>query len=594
MPDKKNKSEILRHSTAHVLAAAVLEMFPEAKFGMGPATEDGFFYDFELPRTLIPEDLPLLEEKMKKIIKADYKFERAEISIKEATEHFQKLGQTLKMEIIKDLEKEKGVAGCGLRVAIYKSGTFVDLCSGPHLESTGKINADAIKLTRISGAYWKGDEKNQQLQRIYGVVFTQEKELQEYLTQKEEAEKRDHRKLGKELDLFIFSDLVGPGLPIYTPKGATIRREIINYSNELQRGIGYQEVHTPNINKAELFKVSGHYEKFKDDMLKVISNYTAEEYFLKPMNCPQHTQIFASKMRSYKDLPIRIADFANLYRDEKPGELLGLTRLRCFCQDDGHSFCREDQIKTEFASILGIIKQAMKTYNMEYTIRLSLWDPETPEKYLGDPSVWENSQKLLEEILVENKIEYTHGVGEAAMYGPKMDLISKDSLGREWQISTIQLDLIMPTRFELSYIDEEGKKRTPIMIHRAITGSPERFMGILIEHYAGAFPVWLSPVQAMIIPVGEKFEKYAEKVNAVLQEKNIRSEINSNSESLGKRIREAEKQKIPYMLIVGEKEEASVEASMKVSIRHRDDKKQETMPLQDFVKKITKEIQEKK
>ncbi|PIR73633.1 MAG: threonine--tRNA ligase [Candidatus Moranbacteria bacterium CG10_big_fil_rev_8_21_14_0_10_35_21] len=594
MPDKKNKSEILRHSTAHVLAAAVLEMFPEAKFGMGPATEDGFFYDFELPRTLIPEDLPLLEEKMKKIIKADYKFERAEISIKEATEHFQKLGQTLKMEIIKDLEKEKGVAGCGLRVAIYKSGTFVDLCSGPHLESTGKINADAIKLTRISGAYWKGDEKNQQLQRIYGVVFTQEKELQEYLTQKEEAEKRDHRKLGKELDLFIFSDLVGPGLPIYTPKGATIRREIINYSNELQRGIGYQEVHTPNINKAELFKVSGHYEKFKDDMLKVISNYTAEEYFLKPMNCPQHTQIFASKMRSYKDLPIRIADFANLYRDEKPGELLGLTRLRCFCQDDGHSFCREDQIKTEFASILGIIKQAMKTYNMEYTIRLSLWDPETPEKYLGDPSVWENSQKLLEEILVENKIEYTRGVGEAAMYGPKMDLISKDSLGREWQISTIQLDLIMPTRFELSYIDEEGKKRTPIMIHRAITGSPERFMGILIEHYAGAFPVWLSPVQAMIIPVGEKFEKYAEKVNAVLQEKNIRSEINSNSESLGKRIREAEKQKIPYMLIVGEKEEASVEASMKVSIRHRDDKKQETMPLQDFVKKITKEIQEKK
>ena len=462
------------------------------------------------------------------------------------------------------------------------------------MESTGKINADAIKLTRISGAYWKGDEKNQQLQRIYGVVFTQEKELQEYLTQKEEAEKRDHRKLGKELDLFIFSDLVGPGLPIYTPKGATIRREIINYSNELQRGIGYQEVHTPNINKAELFKVSGHYEKFKDDMLKVISNYTAEEYFLKPMNCPQHTQIFASKMRSYKDLPIRIADFANLYRDEKPGELLGLTRLRCFCQDDGHSFCREDQIKTEFASILGIIKQAMKTYNMEYTIRLSLWDPETPEKYLGDPSVWENSQKLLEEILVENKIEYTRGVGEAAMYGPKMDLISKDSLGREWQISTIQLDLIMPTRFELSYIDEEGKKRTPIMIHRAITGSPERFMGILIEHYAGAFPVWLSPVQAMIIPVGEKFEKYAEKVNAVLQEKNIRSEINSNSESLGKRIREAEKQKIPYMLIVGEKEEASVEASMKVSIRHRDDKKQETMPLQDFVKKITKEIQEKK
>jgi threonyl-tRNA synthetase len=583
--NKENQIEILRHSTAHVLAAAVLEMFPEAKFGMGPATDDGFFYDFELPRTLIPEDLPLLEEKMKKIIQADYKFERAEISVKDALEHFQKLGQTLKMEIINDLEKD------GVReVSIYKADSFVDLCSGPHLESTGKINPKAIKLTRISGAYWKSDEKNQQLQRIYGVAFETEKGLKEYLAQKEEALKRDHRKLGKELDLFIFSDLVGPGLPIYTSKGATIRREIIKYSNELQCGIGYQEVHTPNINKAELFKVSGHYEKFKDDMLKVISNYTNEEYFLKPMNCPQHTQIFASKMRSYKDLPIRIADFANLYRDEKPGELLGLTRLRCFCQDDGHCFCREDQIKTEFASILGIIKQAMKTYNMDYTIRLSLWDPETPEKYLGEPSVWENSQKLLEEILVENKIEYTRGVGEAAMYGPKMDLISRDSLGREWQISTIQLDLIMPSRFDLSYIDAEGKKRTPIMIHRAITGSPERFLGILIEHYAGAFPVWLAPVQAMIIPVGEKFEKYAQKVNALLQEKNIRSEISSDSESLGKRIREAEKQKIPYMLIVGEKEESSEE----VSIRHRDDKNQETLSLQSFAEKISKEIQDKK
>jgi threonyl-tRNA synthetase len=325
-------------------------------------------------------------------------------------------------------------------------------------------------------------------------------------------------------------------------------------------------------------------------MLKVISNYTDEEYFLKPMNCPQHTQIFASKMRSYKDLPIRIADFANLYRDEKPGELLGLTRLRCFCQDDGHCFCREDQIKTEFASILGIIKQAMKTYSMKYTIRLSLWDPETPEKYLGEPAVWESSQKLLEEILIENKIEYTRGVGEAAMYGPKMDLISRDSLGREWQISTIQLDLIMPSRFELSYIDAEGKKRTPIMIHRAITGSPERLLGILIEHYAGAFPLWLAPVQVMIIPVGEKFEKYAQKVNALFEEKNIRCEISNDSESLGKRIREAEKQKIPYMLIVGEKEEASME----VSIRRRDDKNQETLSLQDFIQKISKEIQDKK
>jgi threonyl-tRNA synthetase len=306
--------------------------------------------------------------------------------------------------------------------------------------------------------------------------------------------------------------LIGPGLPIYTDKGATIRREIINYSNELQSAIGYQEVHTPNINKADLFKVSGHYEKFEGDMLKVVSHYTDEEYFLKPMNCPQHTQIFSSTTRSYKDLPLRISDFANLYRDEKPGELSGLMRLRCFCQDDGHCFCREDQIKAEFSSVLGAIKKAMQTYGMKYKIRLSLWDPKTPEKYLGKPAVWKKSQKLLEEILIENKIEYSIGIGEAAMYGPKMDLMAKDSLGREWQISTIQLDFIMPDRFELNYIDEKGKKHTPVMIHRAITGSPERFLGILIEHYAGHFPLWLSPVQVEVIPISEKFEKYGKEI----------------------------------------------------------------------------------
>jgi len=580
-----NNLETLRHSAAHVLAAAVLEMFPEAKFGIGPAIENGFYYDFDLPRTLIPEDLPLLEERMKAIIKADHKFKEAKISADTAKTDFEKLGQTYKLELIDELAK------AGEQICIYRAGQFVDLCAGPHIESTGKIKVDAFKLTKISGAYWKGDEKNPQLQRIYGVAFETKQELAEYLSMLEEAGKRDHRKLGKELGLFIFSDLVGPGLPIYTNKGATIRKEIINYSNELQSGIGYQEVHTPNMNKAELFKVSGHYEKFKDDMFRVVSNYTEEEYFLKPMNCPQHTQIFAAKTRSYRDLPIRISDFANLYRDEKPGELAGLARLRCFCQDDGHCFCREDQIREEFASILGAIQKAMQTYGMEYRIRLSFWDPQKPEKYLGEPAIWENSQKLLEAILVENKIEYTVGIGEAAMYGPKMDLLAKDSLNREWQISTIQLDFIMPQRFELEYVDSDGQKKTPVMIHRAIVGSPERFMGILIEHYAGAFPTWLSSVQAVVMPVSEeKFGDYAKEVQEKLIASGIRAELDASKESLGKRIREADKQKIPYILVVGEKEMNSDS----VAIRKRNEKEQTTLKISEFIENIQKEIAEKK
>ncbi|MFA6973450.1 MAG: threonine--tRNA ligase [Parcubacteria group bacterium] len=582
---EKNNLETLRHSTAHVLATAVLEMFPEAKFGTGPAVENGFYYDFDLPRTLIPEDLPLLEEKMKAVIKTNFPFERAEISAAEARADFTKLGQTYKLELIADLEK------AGEKISVYKTNGFVDLCSGPHIESTGKINPTAFKLTKISGAYWKADEKNPQMQRIYGVVFESKEKLKEYLHMQEEAEKRDHRKLGKELGLFIFSDLVGPGLPIYTPKGATIRREIINYSNELQSSIGYQEVHTPNINKAELFKISGHYDKYKEDMLRVVSNYTKEEYFLKPMSCPQHTQIFASQMRSYRDLPLRIADFANLYRDEKPGELSGLTRLRCFCQDDGHSFCREDQIKDEFSSVLGAIKQAMETYVMDYKIRLSFWDPQHPEKYLGDAAVWEKSQKLLEDILIENKIEYFKAEGEAAIYGPKMDLISNDSLGRKWQISTIQLDFIMPQRFNLTYIDSDGKEKTPVMIHRAIVGSPERFLGILIEHYAGAFPTWLAPVQAVIIPVSEeKFGAYAKDVETRLIASGVRVELDASAEGLGKKIRDAEKQKIPYMLVVGEKE--MTDGS--VAVRQRGDKNQEVLKVDEFVAKILEEIKNKK
>ena len=576
--------EHIRHSLAHLLAAAVLEIYPEAKNTIGPSIDNGFYYDFEFPKgvAISEKDFPAIEKKMREILKTWKNFEEKEVSAKDAKKFFK--DNPYKIELIEDLEKTKE------KITFYTSGKFTDLCRGGHVEDTKEIKPDAWKLTRVAGAYWRGDEKNAMLTRIYGLSFTTKKELDEYIAIEEEAKKRDHKKLGKELGLFVFSDLVGPGLPLYTFKGATIRREIINYSNELQKNIGYQEVHTPNINKAELFKVSGHYEKYKESMMKVMSNYSKEEYFLKPMNCPQHTQIYASEPRSYKDLPIRIADFANLYRDEKPGELSGLTRLRCFCQDDAHAFCREDQIKEEFINVLGVIKKALATYKMNYSIRLSLWDPEKPEKYLGDASVWNKSQKILEEILVENKIEHIKAIGEAAIYGPKMDVVTKDSLGREWQISTIQLDLIMPERFKLTYTDKDGKQKTPVMIHRAIIGSPERFMGILIEHYAGNFPLWLSPVQVKIAPVKDSNFKKAEETGKLLKDAGIRVDTDLNDVNFGKKIREAKDMKIPYTVIIGDKD---MEAGV-VTLESRDHGKVGAFPIEEVISKLTKEIKEKK
>jgi threonyl-tRNA synthetase len=575
----ENDIDKIRHSLAHLLAIAVKAKYPEAKLGIGPTIENGFYYDFDFGTTVPPEsELLDLEKDMRALVSKNIDFVRAEINADEAKNIFE--SEPYKLELIADLEKT------GEQISTYTSDSLTDLCAGPHVSSTGEIARDAFKLTRIAGAYWRGDEKNKMLTRIYGVAFANKGELDNYLEMLAEAEKRDHKKLGKELDLFIFSELVGPGLPIYTFRGATVRREIVNYSNELQSEIGYQEVHTPNINKAELFKVSGHYEKYKDDMLKVTSNYTKEEYFLKPMNCPQHTQVYASKLHSYRDLPVRIADFANLYRDEKPGELSGLTRLRSFCQDDGHSFCRPDQIKQEFENVLAAIRKAMTTYGMDYYIRFSTWDPEHPEKYLGDPATWETAQRKLKEILVDNKIEYRDGVGEAAIYGPKMDFISKDSLGREWQISTIQLDFIMPERFGLKYIDEDGKEKTPVMVHRAIVGSPERFLGILIEHYAGNFPTWLTPVQVKILPISEKQMDYAKEVFASLKENGVRVELDESNETLGKKIRSAKMQKIPYLIVLGDKE---IEEKM-ITIEKRGMEKGEKISLVDFAKNIVEEI----
>ena len=564
----------IRHSLAHLLGAAVKNIWSDVKIATGPAIENGFYYDFDFTTPITEKDLGKIEQKMREIFKKWQGFEKKTISYEEAKKLFE--GNPYKLELIEEYNKD------GKELSVYTSGDFTDLCAGPHVVNIDDIKIDAFKLERIAGAYWKGSEENKMLTRIYGLAFATKEELEAYIKQIEEARARDHKKIGKELGLFVFSDLVGPGLPLYTFKGAVIRKEIMDYSRELQEAIGYQEVHTPNINKAELFKVSGHYEKYKDDMIKVMSNYSKEEYFLKPMNCPQHTQIYASEARSYRDLPIRIADFANLYRDERPGELNGLTRLRCFCQDDAHAFCREDQIKEEFVNVLGIIKKALITYKMQYTIRLSLWDPTKPEKYLGEASVWERAQKILEDILVENKIDYIRAVGEAAIYGPKMDIVTKDSLGREWQISTIQLDLIMPERFKLTYTDKDGKEKTPIMIHRAIIGSPERFMGILIEHYSGNFPLWLSPVQIKIVPVRENHNEVAKQVGDELKANSFRVDCDLNEGNMGGKIRDAKTNKIPYTIIIGDKDIAV----NKITVENRDKGQLGQMDLKDFIEKI--------
>lgn len=574
----------MRHSLAHVLAQAVLQVYPQAKLAIGPVIEDGFYYDFDLGNEKFSDtDLAKLEKRMHKIIQQNQKFERYERGIDESIEYLKSKNQPYKLELAQDLK-----AAGETKVSFYrntdpqgKKRFFNDLCKGPHVAST-KALGSAFKLTKIAGAYWRGDEARPMLQRIYGVAFAQASELEAYLERLKQAELRDHRKLGRELELFVFSELVGPGLPLYTPRGALVRRLITEYTDELQRRIGYQTVHTPNLNKAELFKVSGHYEKFKENMFLVSSHYTKEEYFLKPMNCPQHTQLYASKLRSYKDLPIRFADFANLYRDEKPGELAGLTRLRAFSQDDAHCFCREDQVEAEFVAVLGIIREALTTYGLEYSVRLSLRDEAHPEQYIGTDVTWRKAQATLEDILKRQRVSYTRAEGEAAFYGPKMDILAHDAIGREWQISTIQLDFGMPMRFELTYIDADGKAKQPVMIHRAITGSPERFMGILIEHYAGAFPVWLAPVQAQVIAVSEKFGKFARQTSEALLAAGVRAELTDADETVGSQIRKAESAKVPYMVVIGEQE---VTAGT-LAVRRRGSKNLEAMKLDAFIELV--------
>ena len=570
--------ETKRHTLAHLLAAAVATRYPSARPTIGPSIENGFYYDFDT-NEIKEEDVPALEKEMKKLLPSWTAFTHEEVSADHARKVF--ADNPFKIELIDELEKE------GATITLYTCGTFTDLCRGGHAENPAKeISPDSFSLDKLAGAYWRGDEKNKMLTRIYGLAFDTKEELDAYVLQREEAKKRDHRKIAREQGLLVFSDLVGSGMPMFTPKGNIIRSEIINYSRELNTELGFGEVHTPNINKGELFKISGHYDKYKEDMLTVHSQYVEDEMFLKPMNCPQHTQIYASAPRSYRDLPVRFSDFAVLYRDERPGELSGLTRLRAFSQDDGHIFCREDQIESELTSVLSAIKKALTTYRVDYWVRLSLRDPEKKEKYIGEDIVWEKSQDIMRELLIKENVSHKESVGEAAFYGPKMDIMAVDAIGREWQISTIQLDLNMPGRFNLEYTAEDGSKKTPVMIHRALIGSPDRFMGVLIEHYAGAFPLWLSPVQVRVVPVSEKQNTYAHEVLAGLKSAHIRADVDDANESLGKKIRAGKMEKIPYLLVVGGKE---VEAKT-VSVESRDQGKQDATPLADFVTRVSEEI----
>ncbi|MDD3480747.1 MAG: threonine--tRNA ligase [Patescibacteria group bacterium] len=579
---KVNKVDVIRHSLSHVLAMAVIDMFPEAKLGIGPATEDGFYYDFDLPRTLIPEDLPILEAKMREIIKSGVGFKKYEEDAKKAYKKEEKRGANYKTELIGDLIKE-GTK----KVTYYQSGDFLDLCAGPHVKNTKELSGVGFKLSKIAGAYWRGSEKNKMLQRIYGIAFLTPKELRGYEKMLEEAEKRDHRKIGQELDLFTFSDLVGPGLPLFTPRGTILIDELQKKIEGICKKYGYEKVITPHIAKEILFEKSGHKQKFGKELFRVISE-TKEDYALKPVQCPHQTQIYASRVRSYRDLPIRYMESNKQYRNEQSGEISGLSRVIAITVEDGHVFCRMEQVKKEVKMLVKIVKDFYKSLGLwdDFWISLSTHDPEQFENYIGTKEDWKKAETILKEVSNEMNLGAKVCKGEAALYGPKLDFMFKDAMGREIQIPTIQLDFATPQRFELTYINEKGEKENPVMVHRAILGSYERFLVMLIEHYAGEFPVWLAPVQASVITVGASAKKFAKEVYNTLKENNIRAELRDENETVGKKIREAELGKVPYMLVVGDKE---VKAKA-VAVRKLHDKKIETVKINKFVDLITKEV----
>jgi threonyl-tRNA synthetase len=567
----------MRHTASHVLAQAVLELFPEAKLAIGPPIDDGFYYDFDLPRSLTPEDLEKIEKTMRKIVKEDLPLTRSEKPRGDARSYVEQRGQPYKVELIDDLPE-------GETISFYTQGSFTDLCRGPHVESTGKIGA--FKLDKIAGAYWRGDEKRQQLQRIYGILYPTQEEVDAYYVRLEDAKKRDHRVLGKQLGLFMNSPIIGPGLPLWLPKGATIRRVLERYITDLELDSGYQHVYTPVLAKPELYKISGHWEHYRDSMFPVMQ-IDNEEFVLRPMNCPHHIQIYANDQHSYRDLPLRIAELATQYRYEKSGELSGLSRVRAMCLNDAHIFCTPEQVKDEIKKVVEMVQAAYRKLKItDYSYRLSLHDPANTEKYVTKPGLWERAENQLREVFAELELPYYEAKGEAAFYGPKIDIQLRNVLGKEETVSTIQVDWHLPEQFQLEYIGEDGQVHQPVMIHRGVISTMERMVSYLIELYAGAFPVWLAPVQSILIPIADRHAEYARSVATTLKHHGFRVEIDSTSERVGKKVATAESQKIPYMLVVGDRDAAAGN----VSVRQRGQHDLGAMPIAQFIQYLQDEI----
>ena len=597
------KIEAMRHSAAHVLASAVQKLWPSAKFGVGPVVENGFYYDIDLGKNSISEDdLKKIESEMAKIVQAKQKFEKYSQSIEESIKWAKSTNQPYKEELLNDLKRSGTTAAKDIEsrelglpssdaakvaeVTFYRNGEFTDLCRGPHVENTGDIGP--FRLTRVSGAYWRGKEANPQMQRVYGVAFNSKKELDEYSALIEKAKENDHRKLGKELDLFVFSNLVGSGLPMFTPRGTILREELRKYSEELREKIGYQRVWTPHIAKQELYEVSGHWAKFGDEWLTVTSKETKDKLVMKPMNCPHHQQIFASRQRSYRELPLKYMETTTDYRDEKAGELLGLSRVRSLTQDDSHTFCTPNQVNDVINSLVKVVKQFYEVLDMPLKVRLSVRD--SSDRYLGDKKLWENAEHILEDVIKENNLEYFKAEGEAAFYGPKIDFLAQDSLGRVLQVATPQLDFIQPERFGLKYVDEDGKEKTPIMVHFALMGSIERFLSAYIEHVGGKFPIWLAPEQVRLLTVNQEQEtlKLASEVSNLARDNDIRLIVDDSNQSVGKKIRLAEVMKVPFAIVIGDKEISS----RKVMPRVRTDLgncKKESYLIEDFISELSRE-----
>ena len=574
----------MRHSAAHVMAEAVQEIFPDAKFAIGPAIEDGFYYDFDLPRPLTPEDLPDIEQRMAQIIAGNHPFLRDRWARAKALEYFKAKGQLYKVELIENLTDAE--------VGIYQQNTFLDLCRGPHVDSTGQIGP--FKLMKIAGAYWRGDEKRPMLQRIYGTAWFSQEELAQYIWRLEEAAKRDHRKLGRELKLFVMSENLPGGVPMFLPNGEMLRHQMEMYVRETQERYGYQHVWTSHLGRVRLYKTSKHWFNYRESMFPMMMGDQEQSeddaYILKPMNCPHHITLFKTQTHSYREMPVRYAEFATLYRYEKAGTLTGLARVRSLTQDDAHVFLRPDQIQEEFNRAIDLTLEVFKTYGLtDYWISLSLRDPNKKEDYTGSDEIWDRAENTLRDAVEKKGIKYTEMIGEAAFYGPKTDFMVKDALGRDWQCATVQLDFNQPENFELEYIAEDGQAHRPVIIHRAVTGSTERFMAMLIEHFAGAFPVWLAPVQAMVIPISDRHNEYAAKVLADLKAAGIRAEMDTRSERMNAKVRDAQMQKIPYMLVVGDKEAAA----NAVAVRLRTNENQGAKPLVEFIEHVSGIIKSK-